>query len=175
VEAARDYVSGGANLRGAAVVAALLVESTGSYYVGKPIVKPLADAWVTEHGLAFAACAFVELSGLRWGERGIGAVEDQLEGYRYTVGSTRLPLTGARLRGLLAAASDGEYREAVDRLAEHRRTPAQRLAVSFLVPDRHDWVEECLAAPPNLDHDLGTGGCCWRRWGRPGTSIWPRG
>lgn len=155
-EAARDHVSGGATLRGAAVVAALLTESTGGYQLGDPIAKPLADAWVGEHGLVFAACAFAELGGLRWGDHGICAVEDSMEGRSRTVGSTKLTRTGARLRGLLTAASDEEYQEAVDRLAEHRRTPAQRVAVSFLVPDRHDWVEECLAAPPDLGSDPGT-------------------
>jgi hypothetical protein len=156
-EAARDYLSGGANLRGAAVVAALLAESTGLYDRGESIAKPLADAWVSEHGLTFAACAFAELSGLRWGDHGIGAVEDRMELYSDTVGSTKLPLTGARLRGLLAVASDDEHREAVDRLAEHRRTPLQRVAVSFLVPDRLDWVDECFEAPPDLGNDRGTG------------------
>ncbi|MEV4000813.1 DUF4132 domain-containing protein [Actinomadura sp. NPDC049753] len=148
-EAAREYVSGGANVLGAAVVAALLAGATGSagYSQGESIAKPLADAWVSEHGLAFAACVFAELSGLRWSDHGIAVLKDEMEGHGSTVGSTRLVLTGARLRGILATASDEEYREAVDLLAGHRRTRVQRMAVSFLVPDRHDWVEECLAAP----------------------------
>ncbi|MFB4317819.1 DUF4132 domain-containing protein [Actinomadura sp. 21ATH] len=153
-EAAHEYVSGGANPLGAAVVAVLLTDATATapHRRGEPIAKPLADAWVSEHGLTFAACAFAELSGLCWGNHGIAAIEDLMEVRGHTVGSTALPLTGARLRGLLAAASDEEYREVVERLAEHRRTPTKRVAVSFMVPDRHDWVEECFAATQHYDH-----------------------
>ncbi|MFD0851335.1 hypothetical protein ACFQ07_03855, partial [Actinomadura adrarensis] len=83
------------------------------------------------------------------------AIEDRVEVRSRTVGSTALPLTGARLRGLLAAASDEEYREVVERLVEHRRTPTRRVAVSFMVPDRHDWVEECFAATQHYDGGWG--------------------
>ncbi|WP_026404720.1 DUF4132 domain-containing protein [Actinomadura rifamycini] len=156
-EAAHEYVSGGANPLGAAVVAALLTHATGgtSHLAGGTIAKPLADAWVSEHGPAFAACAFAELSGLHWGDHGIASIDDRMEVGSRTVGSTGLPQTGARLRGLLAVASDEEYREAVERLAEHRRAPTKRVAVSFLVPDRHDWVEDCFPATRHYDSGWG--------------------
>src|SRR5207249_887361 len=54
---------------------------------------------------------------------------------------------GRRMRALLAAADEDDYAEAVERLAEHRREPMQKLVVSYLVPTRQDWVEECLALP----------------------------
>ncbi|MFD0851371.1 hypothetical protein ACFQ07_04035, partial [Actinomadura adrarensis] len=50
---------------------------------------------------------------------------------------------------LLAAAGDDEYRDAVEGLAFHRRSSAQRLNVAYLAPTRHDWVEECCT-----DHAL---------------------
>lgn len=66
-EAARNYLSGDANLRGAAVVAALPAQATGSYELGKSIATPLADAWVREHGLTFTVRAFAGLSQVCWG------------------------------------------------------------------------------------------------------------
>ncbi|MFB4317728.1 DUF4132 domain-containing protein [Actinomadura sp. 21ATH] len=153
-EAARDHLAGGANPHGAAVVAALLAQDAGHRSVDR-LAAPLADSWVTEHGLAFAARAFAELSQITWGFPGLRPIEDpdsRAQG-RSTAASTKMVKAGARLRALLAAAGDDEYTEAVDALAEHRRTATQRAAVSFLVPTRHDWVDDCFAAPPDAGHE----------------------
>ncbi|MFI0444502.1 DUF4132 domain-containing protein [Actinomadura sp. 6N118] len=99
------------------------------------------DGWVHAHGVAFAACALVEAGTLAfkveaarpdWKLRlgHYGAVHWDLE-------------TAQRMRILLAAAPDEEFQDAVDRLAEHRTNPAQRVLVSYLVPTRLDWLDEC--------------------------------
>ncbi|MEW2360290.1 DUF4132 domain-containing protein [Spirillospora sp. NPDC029432] len=139
---------------GAAVAAALLAEDAGNWRVEK-LAAPVADSWVSEHGLAFAARAFAELGRITWGLPGLRDAEDPASRApgRSTVASTKLVKAGARLRALLAAAGDTEYEEAVDALAEHRRTATQRAAVSFLVPSRTDWVDECLAAPPDAGYE----------------------
>lgn len=55
-EAARNCLSGDANLRGAAVVAALLAQATGSYELGKSIATPLADVGARARSYLHRAC-----------------------------------------------------------------------------------------------------------------------
>ncbi|TDD81050.1 hypothetical protein [Actinomadura rubrisoli] len=148
-EATRGYLSGGANPRGAAVVAALLA-GNGRYDEAGKLATLAADSWVTEHGLPFAACAFAEFSQILWDVSGLKPIEHRrTDPGGQSVASTAAAKAGARLRGLLAVADDSVHQEAVDGLARHRRTASQRVVVSFLVPTRHDWVEECCAAPPD--------------------------
>ncbi|GAA2070659.1 hypothetical protein [Actinomadura alba] len=143
VRRARDHLSGEANPLGAAVLRKIDSKATQPCL---PLEK-WVDAWVVEHGLAFAACAFAELGGI--------TVDLDLRrkdfphlvrhsGWHGVVGAS----AGRRLRALLAAANERDYAEAVGRLADHRRTPLQRIVVSFLVPTRQDWVAECCAEPP---------------------------
>ncbi|MFF0521187.1 DUF4132 domain-containing protein [Actinomadura nitritigenes] len=153
--AAREYLAGAANPLGAAVVAALLAEDARWDPAVEKLAAPLADAWVGEHGLPFAACAFAELSGLRWGVPGLRVAGTPDEGPGRSVGSTPAWRIGARLRGLLAVAAEDEYERAVEALAGCRRGAAQRTAVSFLVPSRLDWVQECCEAPPDLRYESG--------------------
>ncbi|WP_285580003.1 DUF4132 domain-containing protein [Actinoallomurus iriomotensis] len=150
-EAAREYVSGGANPLGAAVAATLLLGERPGYYAIEKLAVPLADAWVTEHGLPFAACAFAEFSQLQWDSSELRLIGDGSSAS--SVVASPAAKAGVRLRGLLAVAGDREYAEAVDGLAGRRRTASQRAVVSFLVPSRHDWVEECCAAPPDTRHE----------------------
>ncbi|MFI0353154.1 DUF4132 domain-containing protein [Actinomadura sp. 9N407] len=151
-EAARDFLAGGANARGAAVVAALLAQKTSNWDLEKFAV-PLTDSWVAEHGVPFAACVFAELSQFVWDDDGIGIMDEHGSSRGHTSTTRSKLMTAAtRLRALLAAGTDEDYQEAVDRLAGCRRTAAQRVVVSFLVPTRHDWVRECCAAPPPPGH-----------------------
>ncbi|MFC5745720.1 DUF4132 domain-containing protein [Actinomadura rugatobispora] len=98
----------------------------------------LINAWSAEHGVAFAACALVELStaAATW------AGDSKL---RFRAGANLwLGQEGAqRMRTLLASADDGDYGQAVGRLAEHRRTIEQKVVVSYLVPTRQEWLAEC--------------------------------
>ncbi|GLW70927.1 hypothetical protein Kpho02_32260 [Kitasatospora phosalacinea] len=48
-------------------------------------------------------------------------------------------------RRALAAAPEGEHAAVVAELAALRDTPLRRAAGAFLVPERTDWVEECLS------------------------------
>ncbi|GAA2415442.1 hypothetical protein GCM10010191_27080 [Actinomadura vinacea] len=109
------------------------------------------SAWIAEHGLPFAACAAAETAGVNtgWGRLGANSygsycVRTGHDGHGWQTHSG----IGMAMRQVLAAASEEDYRKAVDRLADHRRTPFLRATVSFLVPRRGDWVDECCAEPP---------------------------
>ncbi|MCO6004901.1 DUF4132 domain-containing protein [Actinoallomurus purpureus] len=168
-EAMREYLSGGTDPLGAAVVAALLIQDARQHEIEKISVQA-ADSWVTGHGLPFAACAFAEFSQILWHCPGLELVDEHRRGNPggHSVASTKVATAGARLRALLATADDQEYQEAVDRLAGCRRTASQRVVVSFLVPTRHDWVEECCAAPPDADYQRGFWWMLYGSLGSPG-------
>ncbi|MBS2537261.1 DUF4132 domain-containing protein, partial [Catenulispora sp. NF23] len=107
--------------------------------------------WVAEHGLPFAACAYAEFGSAAVdsspGTGGLRVVAVPRYGH-HTRAWWRDEYASRRLRTRMAAADDGVYAEAVERLAGCRRDSAQRAVVSYLVPDRRDWVDECCAAPP---------------------------
>ncbi|MGK5554560.1 DUF4132 domain-containing protein, partial [Actinomadura kijaniata] len=116
----------------------------------------LADAWVVEHGPVFAARALVETIELEtaWSTWSRTATERRFALRRVRPGAhpgqgRSLRPAYRRLRALLAVADEDVYREVTDRLAEMRDTPLRRLVVSYLLPDRRDWVDECCAAPPS--------------------------
>ncbi|MBE1537233.1 DUF4132 domain-containing protein [Actinomadura algeriensis] len=140
-DAARRYLAGKADPAGAAAVALV---SAGTRPESRRASRAIFDAWIVEHGLAFAACALVEL--------GRTSLDRERPGDR--IGAVHLPggesprIDGAlrqRARALLAAAGDGEYDEAVRRLEGHRATVATRALVAYLVPTRQDWVAESCA------------------------------
>ncbi|MEV5408184.1 DUF4132 domain-containing protein [Thermopolyspora sp. NPDC052614] len=139
-ECGRAQLRGEASPLGAAVVA-----------LAGRAVDGMWPGWVAEHGLAFAAGAFVELVGL-------AAVTDysldqsMRDGVRYAEpfdlkhGSPSWDVGVLRsMRALIAAADEQAYQEVVERLAEHRGTAVGRVVVSYLVPGRTDWVDECCA------------------------------
>ncbi|GAA2459524.1 hypothetical protein GCM10010191_94760 [Actinomadura vinacea] len=159
-ERARRYLAGEADPAGAVVVALVTGMEQASIGVGVPeLFRTFADAWFLEHGPAFAACAVVEFASVRVDRKGpdgpwkgtwIGA--RRVDG---TVFRDDVSECARRVRGLLAVAGDAEYQAAVDRLAGMRDTVGRRLAVSYLVPTRHDWVDECCAAPhPAYPHGV---------------------
>ncbi|KAB2348264.1 DUF4132 domain-containing protein [Actinomadura rudentiformis] len=145
--AARAQLAGEPDPRGAAVLA--LVVLTKASYPGNQ--DDLVDAWVSAHGVVFAACALAELCGLQEsyepgrGGRRIGSVRLVEPGKR---GGWLLPDGALRVRTLLAAAGDEEYAETVERLAERRDGFMQRALTAYLVPTRQDWVDELCQ-----DHD----------------------
>jgi hypothetical protein len=141
-ERARAHRGGTPDPQGAAAV--LQIVSTAPRMRWEELEPGFVDAWVAEHGLPFAACAFAELIE-------IVMVGRQRVRFRRDVGDPmRWWTTGPgplRLRTLLASADDAAYDETVRRLSDHRRTPLQRMVVSYLVPARQDWVDEACATP----------------------------
>ncbi|OLT36905.1 hypothetical protein BJF79_30410 [Actinomadura sp. CNU-125] len=161
-DAARAFLRGDATPLGAAAVAhAAVVLSRHHRWDDE---SPFAHAWTAEHGLPFAAAAFAELGGIT---ADATFVLDgwQWEGVRRrhadeTRGGWWLKEADARwLRARLAAAPDGVYAEAVERLAERRGHDLQKLVAAYLAPTRADWVEAVCAnpAPVAADH-------CSERW-----------
>lgn len=122
---------------GAAVVVALLGRTA------TPVDRAIADAWVTAHGIAFAAEAGVLLA----------AVDLVAPGPRWdTLAVVKAPGRGtyddllARLRAHLALTGDASYAEVRKGLAEQRAGPlGVRIATSYLLPTEQDWLDDDLA------------------------------
>ncbi|MFB9193391.1 DUF4132 domain-containing protein [Actinomadura verrucosospora] len=149
-EHGRAYLKGEADALGAAVVATVAVSKRGLLELGGK--DPFRDAWAAEHGLPFAAAAYAELPEVTSDYRQAGS-QATWTGVRWTgtPGNYRewwSEESAARhLRALLAAADDDVYAASVEALATRRRTPMQRMVVSYLVPTRGDWVDEVRADP----------------------------
>ncbi|MBT2211615.1 DUF4132 domain-containing protein [Actinomadura sp. NEAU-AAG7] len=155
-EHARAHLAGSPSPLGAAVVASLTltVRITPELWAS----EPFRDAWTAEHGLAFAVCAYLELSEV--------VIDYRSAAFDPRTGTTRWDWSGVRergsgddrrwwtapagvrrLRALLAAAGDDVYAEAAEAVARHRRTPAQQVIASYLMPTRRDWLAEARALP----------------------------
>ncbi|MFC9970721.1 DUF4132 domain-containing protein [Spirillospora sp. NPDC127200] len=140
----RAWLRGEENPRGAAAVAVTAVRRME--VVDEGARAAFVDAWAVQHGLPFAACAFVELCGVYTGGYGKKTqwVLQDADGDYYLDwwwGGAVM----RRMRSLLAAADDAVYQESVERLAAHRARPKRRMAVSYLVPTETKWVDECIA------------------------------
>ncbi|MGI5208812.1 DUF4132 domain-containing protein [Spirillospora sp. CA-108201] len=149
-EHGRAYLKGEADALGAAVVATVAVSKRG--LPGSRGKDPFRDAWAAEHGLPFAACAFAELSDVtsdyvQAGSKATWAGVRWARPSDYQGGWWAEESAARHLRALLAAADDDVYARAVDELAGRRRTPLQRMVVSYLAPTRRDWVDEVRADP----------------------------
>ncbi|WP_041439423.1 DUF4132 domain-containing protein [Thermomonospora curvata] len=156
VAAVGRHLDGDPDPLGAAAIAAVITQRSVMRKMEES--QAFFDSWVVTHGLGFAACAVVELSGLYavhwrggWDEKPHVLVEPKGDIHQHC------PVTLRRARSLLASAADGVYPEAEAALAGHRRSATQRGLVSYLVPTRQDWVEECCAdrsMGPNVSHLL---------------------
>ncbi|MBA9003514.1 DUF4132 domain-containing protein [Thermomonospora cellulosilytica] len=144
-EAARRHLEEEPDPVGAAVIAAVVLMGVGG---AEKVHRSFFDAWVIEHGLPFAACALVEACRIKTvRDAGSGAWLGVERCERWAAPQVGVePLR--RARTLLAQADEPVYQEAVQRLADHRDTPATRWVVSYLVPTRLDWVDQCCASPP---------------------------
>ncbi|MEV4008621.1 hypothetical protein [Actinomadura sp. NPDC049753] len=157
-EAARRHLDGRPDPAGAAVVAAVTSMGVGGHQEDK-VYRAYVDAWAGEHGLGFAACALVELSRTKAVRKGGGTWLGTSVGAQRITDEYALQIPeqeAKRVRGLLAVASDADYDDAVERLAAYRSGWCASWLVSYLVPTREDWVDECCAAtPPQARrHDL---------------------
>ncbi|MFD0902678.1 DUF4132 domain-containing protein [Actinomadura sediminis] len=177
IDPARAYLSGEADPVGAAATLVLLSDTTvasGFYGSAGPRTRTrfdgLADAWTAEHGLAFAASAFVELSGI--GPRMAWPGTDHYaRGVHASIEHSLALLWDARhggvrrMRELLTAADEA----VLDRLGALRTTGPRRVVASYLVPQRDDWLDECLAAAPPGTGWEGRAG--WMLWCCPGSAA----
>ncbi|MEU8310123.1 DUF4132 domain-containing protein [Actinomadura sp. NPDC048955] len=148
-EAARGHLDGRPDPAGAAVVAAVTAMGVGGHDTDK-VHRAYVDAWVAEHGVAFAACALVELSRTKAVRKGGGTWLGTSVGAQRITDEYALQIPeqeAKRVRGLLAVASDADHAGAVERLAAHRSGWCANWLVSYLAPSREDWVDECCAAP----------------------------
>ncbi|MCD0443978.1 DUF4132 domain-containing protein [Glycomyces sp. A-F 0318] len=141
---------------GAAAVMHLL-ESTEAHRRVHNTIDPAVrlrhlDAWVAVHGLAFAAAAVLESAMIRNGsfapdDRAIA--EGNLGTYLYwdqPEGWLAAQPAVHRLRSLLAAAPEAEYREAAAAVGARRTDPERRIGAALLLPTEADWVREAFEA-----------------------------
>ncbi|GGQ30114.1 hypothetical protein BKA00_002793 [Actinomadura coerulea] len=149
-EHGRACLKGEADALGAAVVATVAVSKRGLGDVGGK--APFLDAWAAEHGLPFAAAAYAELCDVTSDYVQAGSKATWTGARRalpsdYQGGWWAEESAARHLRALLAAADDDVHARAVEELAVRRRTPLQRMVVSYLVPTRRDWLDEVRADP----------------------------
>ncbi|MEU6748232.1 DUF4132 domain-containing protein [Spirillospora sp. NPDC046719] len=148
-EAGRAYLRGGPDPLGAAAVALVAAPLGQVMYTRR---DPFIDAWAEEHGVVFAACAYVARAGL-WAPFDVVRGERRWEGVRERrpeenwSGGWAQEDGARRLRGLLAAADDEVYGEAAEGMARHRGTLVQKAVASYLMPDRRAWFADLLADP----------------------------
>ncbi|MFI0485160.1 DUF4132 domain-containing protein [Actinomadura sp. 9N215] len=162
-KAVRAWLDGEPDPAGAAAVAAVAVKY-GEDVDGAAFL----DAWVPDHGLAFAACAVVEASAIELGPAPRPATRFDGAVLQFVAFADSAPPAGwrgeirrrgsndhfpvgqwaagdavvKRLRALLAAAPEAEYRDAVARMAAHRGDAWRRGTVCYLVPTEEDWLTE---------------------------------
>jgi hypothetical protein len=176
--AVRAWLDGEPDPAGAAAVAAIAIR-----HLQHVEAAAFMDAWASDHGLAFAARAVTEASSIALGPVprrvtrgvGVGVGVVQLSGHTGTGPRGRLgeirrttdedrfgvgrwiaaDAVVKRLRALLAAAPEAEYRDAVARLAAHRGDAVRRCTASYLVPTETAWMDESLNDRPTrvLDHE----------------------
>lgn len=157
--AGHDALAGRPCPLGAAAIAAALASGLDWDDRGRP--GPLADLWLDDHGLPFAAAAAVELLCLGWSSHGSfhprvhpdGDTGRDHEG-SWWVYECAVPIA-ARVRAALAAAPDAGYTAAVAALDRYRRgTGQQRVAATFLAPTETDWHDGAVAALTGDDDGL---------------------
>ncbi|GHJ47587.1 hypothetical protein Cs7R123_49290 [Catellatospora sp. TT07R-123] len=152
---ATAYLDGAADAvpLGAAAVTAVIASRIG--YQQSTTLPALADAWLIQRGLVFAAQAVCELNSLRCGDSSYIARDRPWQVRRLAAAQRPsgwlggdLGALAARVRAAVAGASEAEYAAVVAALTESRELGIhQRMAVSFLVPSRTDWVDaDCVEA-----------------------------
>lgn len=142
----------------AAIAAAVVLHHAPKNF--EPYV--LVDAWVAARGVVFAAAATVELGGFGlWELKGQKLPTLSRKDHDAAHPQQRFTMA-ARMRRHLAAAGAGDYAAALEEVSALRSEADVRNAfVSFLFPERSDWVDEDIAGP------LG------RRWeARDGLAAW---
>ncbi|MEV7807572.1 DUF4132 domain-containing protein [Microbispora sp. NPDC088329] len=126
---------------GAAVVAKVVAASLPRD--DQPPLPLFAEAWLVGRGLVFAAVTVTELASLvfgfdgdTWRVRRLAADDSPQHWYGWN-----RPELAARVRAVLATASDAEYAEVVAALAVSREGGLHhRVSASYLAPTEVEWV-----------------------------------
>ena len=132
---------------GATVVATIVAAHTP--WDAREGVAALADGWVADHGMVFAAEAAawlgsVSLSGRR--AQGSGGTDFFIRPAP-PWGAQYVDYISERMRALLAGGGDEEYAAATARLSELRTGGlGMRVMTSYLLPTEQQWVEHDLAS-----------------------------
>jgi len=150
---------------GAVVVEAMLLLVTNG---GLGTLEFFADDWVGTHGHGFAAEIGVMLATVHWeyppGLRAAQRRNTPPAIVPWAVDEV-YPITNpvlTRLRALLAAADDGGYQDAVERVGALRsRSLGARLAASYLLPTEQDWLDEVVAQIPNVQLSVYSASASW--------------
>ncbi|MCC3765911.1 DUF4132 domain-containing protein [Glycomyces sp. TRM65418] len=165
--AVTDHLQGRPNPSGAAALMHLL-DSTGRQTVPPAARLRHLDAWITDHGLAFAAVALVESATIHnrsdaEGERSITEAILYPCDYRSQPESWRQAQPAAhRIRSLLASVPEPAYREVVAAVDAHRTDKDRRIGAAILLPTEADWVREAFMS--GVGH-LDSYRCDdWMRW-----------
>ena len=148
VKELQAHCDGAESPRGTALIAQLVATQT---YLDR---GKLADAWVSAHGLVFAARTVMELCEVEvdWSS---GPSRKSSPRLRFRPAGQPLgwhwPWRPAaeRLRALLACADERDYQAAVEALSAHRTGGAQRIVAAYLVPTETAWVDDCCLNPPS--------------------------
>ncbi|MDA1364512.1 DUF4132 domain-containing protein [Glycomyces algeriensis] len=125
------------------------------------------DAWITDHGLAFATVAVLEsaMCQAHTFARDERAVTDASIGV-YSKwdqpGWRRAQPAVHRVRSILATASEAEYREVAAAVGARRTDPHRCVGAAILMPTEADWVEEAVKASTGYFEER----CAddWMRW-----------
>ncbi|WP_194909461.1 DUF4132 domain-containing protein [Catenulispora rubra] len=143
----------------AAIAAAVVLYDAPKNY--EPYV--LVDAWAAARGVPFAAAATVELGGFGVFFQSKGQKIPALcrKDHDAAHAQERFAMA-ARMRRHLAAAGDDDY-AATATLVSALRSPAvvRNAFISFLFPERDDWVDEDVAGPPGRGWQIRDGVAAW--------------
>ncbi|PRY59760.1 DUF4132 domain-containing protein [Glycomyces artemisiae] len=129
-----------------------LMDATGTQTVAAADRLQHLDAWVARHGLGFAAAAVLESAAVynRTYAKDDRSISDaHLDTYLEWVepkGWRGAEPAAHRIRALLAAAGDEQYRVAVDTVAQFRTDPQRIIGAALLMPTEAAWVEAAVPA-----------------------------
>jgi Domain of unknown function (DUF4132) len=165
IGALREHLAGQPNPLGAAAVAAI------AGYRREVELGPFADAWVSAHGLGFAAQATVELfdppvySPDGNGTYVLGRSQTSA-GIRHY--ADRVRAVADRLRALLAVTGEATYQEAVSLVARIRKPGREGVAAAYLLPTEQAWVDEyCDSIQPVTYYDTAVLAMLYESMGSP--------
>ncbi|WP_026923038.1 DUF4132 domain-containing protein [Glycomyces arizonensis] len=160
----KDHLEGRPNPAGAAALAQML-ESTDYRKADPAGRRRHLDAWLTDHGLAFATAAVLESSMMHgYPLKESSYLSWPISSYSYLYQhEVWKDLQGSllRIRSLLALAPESEYREIVAAIDPLRTDAERRIAAALLMPTEAAWVKDACDA---LDGYFSHQGDDWPMW-----------